>query len=120
MPELGNLRRVHTSVHLILVIDPERYQSGEINSSLSITKHGNAIGQIDNAAKTNSYHIADYYESKKLSFQTKGFKKIAVTSIHKLIRTIYVLIINDQRYNYNVATLCWTSHKKIIIIRLYV
>lgn len=50
--------------------------------------------------KTNPYYIADYYENKKLSSQTKGFKKIAIASIHKLIRTIYALIIN----NYNVAT----------------
>ncbi len=95
------------------LIDPGRYQSGEMDSNLSITKHGNAvarkllyraIGQIDNAAKTNPCHIADYYESKKLSSQTKGFKKIAIASIHKLIRTIYALIINDQPYDYNVAT----------------
>ncbi|KAB1963181.1 hypothetical protein F8251_10920, partial [Lactobacillus crispatus] len=44
---------------------------------------------------TNPCHIADYYESKKLSSQTKGFKKIAIASIHKLIRTIYALIIRD-------------------------
>ncbi|MCZ3989460.1 hypothetical protein L2210_00010 [Lactobacillus crispatus] len=31
-------------------------------------------------------------------------KKIAIASIHKLIRTIYALIINDQPYDYNVAT----------------
>ena len=43
-------------------------------------------------------------ESKKLSSQTKGFKKIAIASIHKLIRTIYALIINDQLYDYNIAT----------------
>ena len=55
-------------------------------------------------SQTNPCHIADYYESKKLSSQTKGFKKIAIASIHKLIRTIYALIINDQPYDYNVAT----------------
>ena len=43
-------------------------------------------------------------KAKKLSSQTKGFKKIAIASIHKLIRTIYALIINDQLYDYNVAT----------------
>ena len=84
-----------------------------MESNLSITKHGNsigrqllylAIGQIDNAAKTTPCHIVDYYENKKLSSQTKGFKKIAIASIHKLIRTIYALIINDQLYDYNMAT----------------
>lgn len=112
LAELGDLRRFSNpnKINAFIGIDPGRYQSGEMDSNLSITKHGNAvarkllyraIGQIDNAAKTN---IADYYESKKLSSQTKGFKKIAIASIHKLIRTIYALIINDQPYDYNVAT----------------
>lgn len=115
LAELGDLRRFSNpnKINAFIGIDPGRYQSGEMDSNLSITKHGNAvarkllyraIGQIDNAAKTNPCHIADYYESKKLSSQTKGFKKIAIASIHKLIRTIYALIINDQLYDYNVAT----------------
>lgn len=115
LAELGDLRRFSNpnKINACIGIDPGRYQSGEMDSNLSITKHGNAvarkllyraIGQIDNASKTNPCHIADYYESKKLSSQTKGFKKIAIASIHKLIRTIYALIINDQLYDYNVAT----------------
>ena len=65
-----------------------------MDASLSITKHGNAVArkilyrtidQIDQAAKTQHCHIADYYENKKLSSQTKGLKKIAIASIHKLI-----------------------------------
>ena len=100
-------------INAFIGIDPGRYQSGEMDASLSITKRGNAIarkllyraiGQIDNAAKTNPCPIAYYYESKKLSSQPKGFKKIAIASIHKLIRTIYALITNDQPYDYNVAT----------------
>ena len=114
LAELGDLRRFSNpnKINAFIGIDPGRYQSGEMDSSLSITKHGNAvarkllyraIGQIDNASKTNLCHIADYYESKKLSSQTKGFKKIAIASIHKLIRTMYALISNDQLYDYNVA-----------------
>lgn len=115
LAELGDMRRFSNpnKINAFIGIDPGRYQSGEMDSSLSITKHGNAvarkilyraIGQIDNAAKTNPCHIADYYESKKRSSQTKGFKKIAIASIHKLIRTIYALIQNDQLYDYSVAT----------------
>lgn len=114
LAELGDLRRFSNpnKINAFIGIDPGRYQSGEMDSSLSITKHGNAvarkllyraIGQIDNASETNLCHIADYYESKKLSSQTKGFKKIAIASIHKLIRTMYALISNDQLYDYNVA-----------------
>lgn len=112
--ELGDLRRFSNpnKINAFIGIDPGRYQSGEIDTSLSITKHGNAvarkilyraIGQIDQAAKTQHCHIADYYENKKLSSQTKGFKKIAIASIHKLIRTMYALISNDQLYDYDVA-----------------
>ena len=115
LAELGDMRRFSNpnKINAFIGIDPGRYQSGEMDSSLSITKHGNAvarkilyraIGQIDNAAKTTPCHIADYYESKKRSSQTKGFKKIAIASIHKLIRTIYALIQNDQLYDYSVAT----------------
>ncbi|HIS87928.1 TPA: IS110 family transposase, partial [Candidatus Avigastranaerophilus faecigallinarum] len=42
--------------------------------------------------------------NKKRSLQTKEFKKIAIASIHKIIIAIYALIINDQPYDYNVAT----------------
>lgn len=112
--ELGDLRRFSNpnKINAFIGIDPGRYQSGEMDTSLSITKHGNAvarkilyraIGQIDQAAKTQHCHIADYYENKKLSSQTKGFKKIAIASIHKLIRTMYALISNDQLYDYDVA-----------------
>lgn len=112
--ELGDLRRFSNpnKINAFIGIDPGRYQSGELDTSLSITKHGNAvarkilyraIGQIDQASKTQSCHIADYYENKKLSSQTIGFKKIAIASIHKLIRTMYALISNDQLYDYDVA-----------------
>lgn len=83
-----------------------------MDSNLSIPKHGNAtarkilycaIGQIDLAPKIIPCHIADYYESKKQSNQIKGFKKIAIASVHKLIRTIYALITKDQTYNYSLA-----------------
>ena len=73
--ELGDLRRFSNpnKINAFIGIDPGRYQSGEMDTSLSITKHGNAvarkilyraIGQIDQAAKTQHCHIADYYENK--------------------------------------------------------
>lgn len=115
LAELGDVRRFSNpnKINAFIGIDPGHYQSGEKDSSLSITKHGNAearkilyraIGQIDNASKFKPCHIADYYESKKRSSQTKGFKKIAIASVHKLIRTIYALITKDQLYDYSVAT----------------
>lgn len=116
LAELGDIRRFSNpnKINAFIGIDPGHYQSGEKDSSLSITKHGNAearkilyraIGQIDNAAKFKACHIADYYEAKKRFSQTKGFKKIAIASIHKLIRTSYALISSDQLYDYSVAKL---------------
>lgn len=114
LAELGDVRRFAnpSKINAFIGIDPGRYQSGEKDASLSISKRGNAIarkllyraiGQIANAAKTNPCHIADYYESKKRSLQTKGFKKIAIASVSILIRTIYALIVNDQTYDYDIA-----------------
>ena len=114
LAELGDVRRFANpgKINAFIGIDPGRYQSGEKDASLSISKRGNAItrkllyraiGQIANAARTNPCHIADYYESKKRSLQTKGFKKIAIASVSRLIRTIYALIVNDQTYDYDVA-----------------
>ena len=42
-----------------------------LDESISIPQYS----RKDNAAKTNPCHIADYYESKKLSSQTKGSKR---------------------------------------------
>ena len=44
MAELGDLRKFSNSnkINAFSGIDPGRYQSGEKDSSLSITKHGNA------------------------------------------------------------------------------
>ena len=113
LAELGDVRRFDNpnKIDAFIGIDPGRYQAGQMDSRLGITKHGNAIarkilyrtgGQIDNASKTKPCHIADYYENKKSS-QSRGFKKIAIASVHKLIRTIYALIKNDQLYSYEVA-----------------
>ena len=61
------------------------------------------ITQMESAKKTKPCHIIDYYEHKKQLSQTKGHKKAAIASMHKLIRTIYALIINDQSYDYHKA-----------------
>ena len=114
--ELGDLRRFKSTnqIDAFVGIDPGRYQSGEYDGHLGISKHGNhiarkilylAIGQIASASSFNPCHIADYYKAKKQSFHSTGYKKIAIASVHKLIRTLYALIINGQAYDYNVAKL---------------
>ncbi|HBQ43544.1 MAG TPA: IS110 family transposase, partial [Lactobacillus acetotolerans] len=46
----------------------------------------------------------DYYDNKKQSSHSRGYKKIAIASVHKLIRTMFALIKQNQLYDYNVAT----------------
>lgn len=113
--ELGNLRRFDTSAQIdaFVGIDPGRYQSGEKDSHLGITKHGNHIArkilyrtitQMETTKATQPCHITDYYDKKKRSSNSQGYKKIAIASVHKLIRTMFALIKHDQLYDYNIAT----------------
>lgn len=113
--ELGDLRRFSTSAQIdaFVGIDPGRYQSGEKDSSLGITKHGNHIArkilyrviiQMETVKATQPCHITDYYDKKKRSSNSQGYKKIAIASVHKLIRTMFALIKHDQLYDYNIAT----------------
>ena len=113
--ELGDLRRFDTSAQIdaFVGIDPGRYQSGEKDSHLGITKHDNhlarkilyrTITQMETVKATQPCHITDYYDKKKRSSNSRGYLKIAIASVHKLIRTMFALIKHDQLYDYNVAT----------------
>lgn len=75
--ELGDLRRFDTSAQIdaYVGIDPGRYQSGEKDSHLGITKHGNHIArkilyrvivitQMETVRATQPCHITDYYDNK--------------------------------------------------------
>ena len=53
---------------------------------------------------TQPCHITDYYDKKKQSSHSPGYKKIAIASVHKLIRTLFALIKHNQLYDYNIAT----------------
>ena len=110
--ELGDIRRFNNpnQLNAFVGVDPQVYESGNLTAHLSISKRGTAIGrkvlylainQIQSAKKVgNPCHIADYYEKRS---ETVSHKKAAIASIHKLLRTIFALIKNDQLYNYDVA-----------------
>ncbi|ADQ61901.1 Transposase [Lactobacillus delbrueckii subsp. bulgaricus ND02] len=113
--ELGDIRRFNnpSQLNAFVGVDPQVYESGNLTAHLSILKRGTAIGrkvlylainQIQSAKKAgNPCHIADYYEKRKRSSETASHKKAAIASIHKLLRTIFALIKNDQLYSYDVA-----------------
>lgn len=113
--ELGDLRRFSNpnKINAFIGIDPGRYQSGEKDSHLGITKHGNhiarkilyhSITQMESVKAVQPCHITDYYDKKKQSSHSRGYKKIAIASMHKLIRTLFALITHNQLYDYNIAT----------------
>ncbi|ADQ60302.1 Transposase [Lactobacillus delbrueckii subsp. bulgaricus ND02] len=113
--ELGDIRRFNNpnQLNAFVGVDPQVYESGNLTAHLSISKRGTAIGrkvlylainQIQSAKKAgNPCHIADYYEKRKRSSETASHKKAAIASIHKLLRTMFALIKNDQLYSYDVA-----------------
>ncbi|ADQ60250.1 Transposase [Lactobacillus delbrueckii subsp. bulgaricus ND02] len=113
--ELGDIRRFNnpSQLNAFVGVDPQVYESGNLTADLSISKRGTAIGrkvlylainQIQSAKKVgNPCHIADYYEKRKRSSETASHKKAAIASIHKLLRTMFALIKNDQLYSYDVA-----------------
>lgn len=113
--ELGDLRRFDSAnqIDAFIGIDPGRYQSGQQDNPLAISKHGNSIArkilyrtivQMETVKKKRPCHITDYYDNKKrASHKKKGFKKFAIAAMHKLIHTIYALITNNQLYNYKIA-----------------
>lgn len=113
--ELGDIRRFNnpSQLNAFVGVDPQVYESGNLTAHLSISKRGTAIGrkvlylainQIQSAKKAgNPSHIADYYEKRKRSSETASHKKATIASIHKLLRTIFALIKNDQLYSYDVA-----------------
>lgn len=54
------------------------------------------IGQMETVKSTQPCHVTDYYDhTKKQLSEARSCEKAAIASMHKLIRTIYALIIND-------------------------
>lgn len=114
--ELGDIRRftAPNQLNAFVGVDPQVYESGNLTAHLSISKRGIAIGrkvlylairQAESAKRAgNPCHIADYYEKQKRSSRTTNYKKAAIASIHKLLRTIFALFKKDQLYSYDVAT----------------
>ena len=113
--ELGDIRRFRNSnvLNAFIGIDLRHYESGDYVANDHISKRGNtvarkilfkAIQNIASAAHYHPNHINDYYQRRKLENGQQGTKKIAIAAIHRLIRTIYHLVINNQFYDYTLAT----------------
>ncbi|HFR3414665.1 TPA: transposase, partial [Streptococcus suis] len=109
--ELGDIRRFQSAnqINAFIGIDLKHYESGNFLAKEHITKHGNpyarkilfkCIHNIASASHTNPCHIADFYEKRKKQSQTTSTKPHTIASIHRLIRTMYYLIMHNKLYDY--------------------
>ncbi|MCK4049201.1 IS110 family transposase, partial [Streptococcus suis] len=109
--ELGDIRRFQSAdqINAFIGIDLRHYESGNFLAKEHITKRGNpyarkilfkCIHNIASASHTNPCHIADFYEKRKRQSQTTSTKPHTIASIHRLIRTMYYLIMHNKLYDY--------------------
>ena len=112
--ELGDIRRFKSAnqINAFIGIDLKHYESGDFLGQEHITKRGNpyarkimykCIHNIASASHTNPCHIADFYEKRKRQSQTTSTKPHTIASIHRLIRTMYYLIMHNKLYDYTLA-----------------
>lgn len=79
------------------------------SQSGAITQHAKYyLKAVANIASTASYghpsHINDWHKKKQQSSVSKGTKKIAIGAMSRLLRIMHYLVINNQSYNYNIAS----------------
>lgn len=110
--ELGDLRRFNTSQQLnsFIGIDLVTIDSGNYQSKRHITKHGNPharkilywtiVNQVSSLAKDN--HIRDIYKKRQLTSSSK--KKLIISLMDHLLRTILHLIKTNMPYSYDIAS----------------
>ena len=112
--ELGDIRRFKSAnqINAFIGIDLKHYESGDFLGQEHITKRGNpyarkilykCIHNIASASHTNPCHIADFYEKRKRQSQITSTKPHTIASIHRLIRTMYYLIMHNKLYDYTLA-----------------
>ena len=105
--ELGDIRRFKSAyqINVFIGIDLKHYELGDFLGQEHITKRGNpyarkilhkCIHNIASASHTNLFHISDFYEKRKRQSQSTSTKPHTIASIHRLIRTIYYLIMHNE------------------------
>ena len=108
---LGDIRRFHSAnqINVFIGIELRHYESGNFLAKEHITKRENpyarkilfkCVHNIASASHTNPCHIADFYEKRKRQSQVTSTKPHTISSIHRLIRTMYYLITHNKLYDY--------------------
>ena len=112
--ELGDIRRFTSAnqINAFIGIDLKHYESGDFLGQEHITKRGNpcarkilykSIRNIASASHTNPCHIADFYEKRNRQSTIASTKPHTISSIHRLIRTMYYLITHNKLYDYSLT-----------------
>lgn len=112
--ELVDIRRFQATnqINAFIDIDLRHYESGNFLAKEHITKRGNpyarkilfkCIHNIASASHTNPCHIADFYEKRKRQSTIASTKPHTIASIHRLIRTMYYLIMHNKLYDYSLT-----------------
>ena len=112
--ELRDIRRFKSAnqINAFIGIDLKHYESGDFLGQEHITKRGNpyarkilykCIHNIASASHTNPCHIANFYEKRKRQSTIASTKPHTIASIHRLIRTMYYLIMHNKLYDYTLA-----------------
>lgn len=112
--ELGDIRRFRSSnaLNAFVGIDLPPADTGNYTSPRHISKRGStvarkilfkAIQNIASASRFHPNHINDYYQKRKKQSSEHGTKKIAIPTMHRLIRTMYHLVKYNQDYDYTKA-----------------
>ncbi|MQS75320.1 IS110 family transposase [Companilactobacillus halodurans] len=108
--EWGDIRRFYSSnaINAFVGIDLIHYESGNYTAGEHIRKRGNAYARkilfkailnIISASKMIPTNINLVYKRKRQSSGSKGTKKIVISAIHHLIKTIYHLVLNNEMYD---------------------
>lgn len=109
--ELGDIHRFQSAnqINAFIGIDLKHYESLNFLAKEHITKRGNpytkkilfkCIHNIASASHTNPCHIAEFYKKRKRQYPIASTKPHAIASIHRLIRTMYYLIMHNKLYDY--------------------
>lgn len=112
--ELGDIRRFKSAnqINAFIGIELKHYESGDFLGQEHITKRGNpcarkilykSIRNIASASHTNPCHIADFYEKRNRQSTIASTKQHTISSIHRLIRTMYYLITHNKLYDYSLT-----------------
>ena len=108
--ELGDIRRFYSAnaINAFVGIDLAHYESGNYTAKDHIRKRGNAYARkilfktvlnIVAASQKHPTNISLVYETKKQSSSSGGTKKIVISAMNHLIRTIYYLVKNNEMYD---------------------